>query len=82
MAPVADFKKKGCAMTTTTVKTKGLQFKADMVRSILDGKKTMTRRLVKPQPETRCGEIEMWMKVYVKRQTLSSEWWNGIHTTT
>lgn len=60
-------------MTTTTVKTKGLQFKADMVRSILDGKKTMTRRLVKPQPETRCGEIEVWDKSSESRVPMDAE---------
>lgn len=30
---------------------KGILFKPEMIRAILDGKKTMTRRIIKPQPE-------------------------------
>ena len=34
----------------STQKERGIIFKAEMVRAILDGRKTMTRRVIKPQP--------------------------------
>ncbi len=52
------------------MKETGLMFKAPLVRSILDGTKTQTRRVVKPQPvagqgmvnAAYCGDRNLWLR--------------------
>ncbi|WP_395490861.1 morphogenetic protein [Cedecea davisae] len=54
------------------MKERGMIFNAEMVRAILDGLKTQTRRIMKPQPEKiepedECGEPGYWIPFHAGR---------------
>ena len=46
------------------MKERPIIFSAPMVRAILAGAKTQTRRLVRPQPEDRCPLVKEWGNVF------------------
>ncbi len=66
------------AVWSGVMKERGMIFNAEMVRAILDGRKTQTRRIMKPQPEP-CPRGGHWWpsNVFKKMLHVEDEMQNG-----
>ncbi|MBC4001033.1 ASCH domain-containing protein [Morganella morganii] len=59
------------------MKEHGIIFNSEMVRAILDGRKTQTRRLIEPQPkvtEKRLRELDAWQDGYTLSEQVCTAW--------
>lgn len=60
------------AVWSGIMKERGMIFNADMVRAILDGRKTQTRRIMKPQPEP-CPGVDTGGQATCSKQCFMSK---------